>query len=312
MILKNAFILLLALGVPGLTSCNKSDKSEAKKSGTDDEDESEDSESAKDGDGDAADATTAVSDANDGFFTGFDGTTDYSLLVPRFREMTLEDPSIAKVESVKVTLSVAIITELLAAAKKDNPSFEDARFRKSLAREQTVYRITPLKAGKTAIKTTGGRGGKAGRQQSGWQKSPNINLTVTAYTAAQLADGKKRYHEDGSGNLKACKACHETGAEGAPPHELGKIMEVSDKGALTWIKTGKLEGRVAKVAHTWEFSTAAEEKGIVAYLRSKQTHDVETLTKLYVEEQLANGGFMPGGGGRKPADADTEAKPAAE
>jgi len=236
---------------------------------------------------------------DDGYYTGFDGTTDYSLLLPRFRTFSLEDPSIAKVENVKVTLSQSIIDELIAKAKQDNPDFEDSRFRQMLGREQTVYKITPLKAGKTAIKTSGGRGGSAGRDQTGWSKSTNINLIVTAYTAQQLEVGKKRYMTDGGGgNLRACKSCHETGAEGAPPHELGRIAEISDNQAMTWITTGKLESRTAKVQHTWEFTTDEEQNGIVAYLRSKQTHDVETLTKLMVEEMLANGGFSgppPGG-----------------
>lgn len=246
-------------------------------------------------DGNTSDGSTSVSSSNDGYFTGLDGVNDYSLLLPRFREFTIEDPTIAKVESIKVTLSQATIDELIADAKAENPDFEDARFIKTLGREQTVYKITPLKAGTTAIKTSGGRGGKAGTSQSGWSKSENLNLTVTKYTAEQLEAGKKRYTTDGGGgNLRACKSCHETGAEGAPPHELGRIAEISDAGAKTWITTGKFDGRVAKIQHTWEFSSDEEENGIVAYLRSKQTHDVETLTKLIVEEQMANGGFKGG------------------
>ena len=238
----------------------------------------------------------------DGYFTGFDGVTDYSILVPKFRNLVVEDESIAKVESVKITLSAAIIDELVAKAKVDNEEFNETGFRKMIGREQTTYKITPLKAGKTVISTSGGRGGQPNKQQNGWAKSAKIDLVVTSYTEEQLASGKSRYTTDGGGgNLRACKSCHETGEEGAPPHELGKIMEISDKQAMTWIKTGKLDGRVASIQHTWEFSTEEEEGGIVSYLRSKQTHDVETLTKLIVEEQLANGGFMP-----PPSDAKKE------
>ena len=190
-------------------------------------------------------------------------------------------------------LSQTIIDELVAEAKVTNPSFDDTRFKQALGREQVTYKITPLKPGRTKLITTGGRGGQPGRQQSGWSKSPEIDLVVQAYTLDQLAKGMARYTTDGGGgNLRACKSCHESGNEGAPPHELGRIMEISDKDAMTWITTGKLGGRTAKIQHTWEFSTESEQDGIVPYLRSKQTHDVETLTKLYVEEQLANGGFM--------------------
>jgi hypothetical protein len=109
---------------------------------------------------------------------------------------------------------------------------------------------------------------------------------------------KKRYETDGGGTLKACKACHETGVEGAPPHELGKINELNDVEALQWFKTGQVKGRVAKIDHKWDFSSDTEEQGIVAYMRSKQAKDVDGLTKIQIEERIANG--FPGPGGPRP------------
>lgn len=243
----------------------------------------------------ATEEATDEEEQNDGYYTGFDGTTDYSILIPNFRTLTIKDSSVASIEKVKVTLSEATITELLAEVVKEYPDFDTERFKKMLGREQTTYKITPLKAGKTVISTSGGRGGDPGKSQGGWGKSRNIDLVVKEYTADQLAAGQSRYTTDGGGgNLRACKSCHETGEEDAPPHELGRIMELSDKEALTWIKTGEVRDRVAKIQHTWEFSTDEEEGGIVPYLRSKQTHDVETLSKLYFEEMLANGGIPMG------------------
>ncbi|MCX6127766.1 MAG: hypothetical protein NTX25_01720 [Proteobacteria bacterium] len=228
----------------------------------------------------------------DSFYTGFDGKTDYSLLIPKFREISIQDESIAKVESIKITLSSPIIEELVAEAKKANAQFDEARFRKMLGKEQLTYKITPLKAGKTSLLTSGGRGGKPGKSQAGWDKTTKINLIVSAYTADQLATGKKRYTEKGTGTMQACASCHETGEDNAPPHELGRIMEISDTQAVTWLTSGELKDRVARIPHAWEFNSESEEQGVIAYLRSKQTHDLETLTKLYVEEMLTNGGFM--------------------
>lgn len=278
-------------------SCNQSAKQSAEDSGKDED------ETAATDKSDTSTSSIADEEEDDAFHTGFDGSTDYSLLIPRFRSLKVKDESIAKVESVEVTLSATVIDELVAKAKAENPDFESTKFKEMLGRKQTTYKVTPLKAGKTQLITSGGRGGGQGKQQSGWGKSTNITLVVTEYTSDQLAAGKARYDTDGGGgNLKACKSCHETGEEGAPPHELGRIMEIPDKGALQWIKTGAYGGREASIEHAWEFSSDTEEKGIVPYLRSKQTHDVETLTKLYVEEMLANGGFMgppPGEGGTK-------------
>lgn len=232
---------------------------------------------------------------NDGYFTGIDGKNDYSLLIPGFRTLTIADTSIAKIEQIKVKLPEATVNELVEARKKSDPNFDAVRFKSMLERETSAYKITPLKAGRTVIKSSGGRGGEAGRGQRGWGKSKDIDLVVTQFTEAQFEAGKKRYETDGAGTLKACKSCHEKGEEGAPPHELGEINSFNDTDALAWFKTGQAKGRTAKIEHKWGFSSDDEEKGIVAFMRSKQTNDIEGLTKLIMEERIANGFAGPGG-----------------
>ena len=71
-------------------------------------------------------------------------------------------------------------------------------------------------------------------------------------------------------------------------------MSIPDNSAEQWITTGKLAARVASIQHTWEFADSDEELGTVAYLRTLQTDDLETLTKLEFENQA---GPPPGGGG---------------
>jgi hypothetical protein len=273
-------VALLTLGT-ALSSCN---------SGSDKKGSSPQPQAAQKGaDGTNTQAVTSNS-PNDGFFTGFDGKTDYSILIPQFRSMSIDDPSVARIEQVKVKLSEATIQSLVQEAKAKNPNFDTVRFQRMFQRENSVNKIIPLKPGRTVIKTSGGRGGQTGRNQSGWGKSPNIDLVVTGYTEEQFNAGKVRYETDGGGgSLKACKSCHETGEQGAPPHELGKIMELNDKDALSWFKTGQAKGRTAKIEHKWGFSSDLEEAGILAFMRAKQTNDVESLTKLVFEEFIANG-----------------------
>lgn len=259
-----------------------------------------------DGGGNAGASTTPTpasssNQVTDGsaLYTGFDGKTDFSILLPGFRSYTVDDPSMAKIEALQVTLSEATITELVTEAKASNPNLDETRFKSQFSRQRTTFRIKPLKAGTVILRSA--RPGGGGPRNDVWAqgKGGTTSLIIADYSAGNMVDtGKSRYTTSGAGNLKACASCHETGNEGAPPHELGRVMEISDVNLLTWIKSGKTQGRVAKIQHTWEFSSADQEQGILAYLRSKQTKDVETLTKLYVEEAIANGvGMGPGPGG---------------
>jgi hypothetical protein len=229
------------------------------------------------------------------------------LLLPSFRSYQVEDPSIANVEEIKVSLSEDTIDELLVSVTKEMPDFPVDRFKGFLGRERTVYRVVPLKAGTTALITSappggGGRpgGGGGGRGGDVWGSSQQekIGLVVTAYEPGLVAIGEERYTTPGEGSLKACESCHAGGENGAPPHELGRIMEINDDLAYQWITTGKAGGRVAKINHAWEFGSEEQQKGIVPYVRSKQTHDVEALTKLEFEQRLQNFDFKGGPGGR--------------
>jgi mono/diheme cytochrome c family protein len=229
------------------------------------------------------------------YYAGYDGTTDYSILLPDFRKYALADQSVAKLEEITVTLSDELLNELVAQSKAKNPNFDEEKFKKRFKRERTSFKITPLKAGTLYVATSGGRGGPPGTGQSGFPVSKNIRIVVKQYTAQDLELGKARYETDGGGSLQSCKSCHESADSSAPPHELGRIMQISDSEASSWLTTGKVNGREAKVAHSWEFNSDAELQGVVAYLRSKQTRDIETLTKLYFEEHLANDqGIKPG------------------
>src|SRR5438128_1354579 len=60
----------------------------------------------------------------DAFYTGFDGQTDYSILLPSFSTYTLKDPTIAKIEEKKFTLSEETIESLIEEATKENPDFD--------------------------------------------------------------------------------------------------------------------------------------------------------------------------------------------
>jgi mono/diheme cytochrome c family protein len=283
--------LLLTLAA----ACNQSSKQSGKDSGGNNDGASTGAGTDAAADGSSSDGSAASSSSADqwenGYYTGFNGKDKFSLYLPSFRPMTVSDPSIAKIEGVSVTLSSTTIDELVADRKNDDPNFDDAKMREMLAKPRTVYKLTPLKAGKTTLKTTGAGKGPSG---SAWKSGQSTVLVVTAYSTDQVEKGKARYTREGDGNKKACASCHETGANGAPPHELGDIMSIPDASAEQWITTGKLADREASIPHTWEFDSQDEELGTVAYLRTLQTDDLETLTKLEFENQA---GPPPGGPG---------------
>ena len=227
------------------------------------------------------------------YFTGIDGKNDYSILLPPFESVTLADPTIANIEQIDIILSQETITGLLGQALAKYPGLDPAPFLQMMSSKPKVFKVTPLKAGKTSMKTVslplpvqlGGNGQKV---------TVEHDLVITAFTDEQYTAGRVRYETDGDGTLRSCKSCHETGGGGAPPHELGKIMEYSDQIALQWLKTGIIPGRIAKLDHKWGFRSDLEETGIVAFMRAKQTNDVETLIRMMVESFLAKG--LPGPG----------------
>jgi len=243
------------------------------------------------GNNESSEQSEGVVSTNSGglaFYTGYDGVNDYSLLLPGSRDYTIGDSSVANIKKETVVLSAATVAELLAEVKAANSSFDanaETRFLEMLGREQAAYRITPKKSGQTTLSTS--RGNRGGRDNWG-SADAAIQLTVNNYTADQFSAGQTRYTTAGSGLLKACKSCHETGAEGAPPHELGNIKEISDAQGIQWITTGQLGTRTARITHTWEFNSDAEKQGILPYLRAKAAKDLETFTKLVFEERFQN------------------------
>ncbi len=222
----------------------------------------------QEGDGTFATALTEV-------HTGFDGTDKYSLFLPGRTEFKVKDPAIASIEGISVVLSTATIWELIQAQKAKDPNFDEAAFRKNFPATQTAYRLIPLQAGKTVLLST-----KNG-------KTSEVALTVTQYSADAAQIGEARYtNASGTGKKRACLSCH--GGDGAPSHAMGRVMQISDAEALQWITTGKVRDRVARVTHTWEFDSEAESTGVIAYLRTLQTDDIEALTKMMFESEYAD------------------------
>lgn len=279
-----------------LNSCNKSSKQSGEAPAT--TDTSTSTTTTSDSDDSTSDSSTSSSVDPDvwlqGYYTGYNGNDKFSLYLPSFREMSIDDPSIASIESQSVTLSAETIDALVAEQKAKNENFDDTRIREILSRPRTVYKLTPLKAGQTKLRTKAGGKGPGGGV---WNQGQAVVLVVTKYSQDLVALGKSRYLQDGEDNKRSCASCHETGANNAPPHELGDIMSIPDASAEQWISTGKLSGRTASIPHAWEFASDQEKLGVVAYLRTLQTTDLETLTKLEFENQLANLPAPPPGTG---------------
>lgn len=207
--------------------------------------------------------------------TGYDGTGQYTLFLPGRTEYQIKDTAIATLEGVTVTLSAETIWELISAQKQKDPSFDEEAFRKIFPTSQTAYRLIPLKAGSTTMMAT-----KNGN-------TTEIKLNVVQYPDNAPEIGKARYYNtEGTGKKRACISCH--GGEGAPSHAMGRVMQINDAEALQWITTGKVRDRVARVTHTWEFDSAEESTGVIAYLRTLQTDDVEALTKMMFESEYAD------------------------
>lgn len=213
-------------------------------------------------------------------YTGINATDKFSIYLPGRTSFVPKDAAIAKIEEITVTLSEATIAELIADRKAEDPNFDEERFRKTFPTTQTAYKLIPLSAGTTTLTSTF-------KRRSNETVTTEVNLTVVEYAADAVQLGNTRYHNTaGTGNKIACTTCH--GGAGAPSHAMGKIMEISDAEALQWITTGKVKDRVASITHTWEFDSDAEASGVVAYLRTLQTDDVEALTKMMFENEFAD------------------------
>lgn len=206
------------------------------------------------------------------FYMGYDGNTPFSILLPG-DYFSLKNASDAKLETIDFTPSVAVKSELLdfLKAQPEYKAGDEQDFEGYFLADQSAMKISSTKEGNFTLIDKDFPDDK-------------ITVVVNKYPEGALALGKKRYETDGAGNLKACKSCHETGANDAPPHELGEIMYCSDTQIKRWITTGVTDcygdDYSASIPHSWGFASDAEITGVIAYLRSKQSKDYETLTKF--------------------------------
>ena len=227
------------------------------------------------------------------YYTGYDANnvTDFSILIPSFRNATVNnetDQAIAVLTTEVVTLQENTIEELIQETKDANPNFtadREQRLRQILGGNHQARKIVPTGAGITYFEMT-----RPGPPTSAFgDDTEKVGIIVNQYTADQISAGLTRYNSGQGDTLTGCINCHASGASGAPPHELGSIMELTDEEALQWIETGNVKGRIASIPHTWTFNDTVEREGIVPYLRSLQTKNLEEFTTLMFEEVMTNG-----------------------
>ncbi len=210
------------------------------------------------------------------YYGGYDGQAAFSFFVG-YDVVTLDDPTIARLEPITLVLEAAKLEAAIAAAKAKDPKFNEAKARKFCPASAKVVRVTPLKTGKTKL-----HGIWDGSEPS------NSDFTVYPYTPAQIAQGKARYlAAETAGTKRGCISCHGSGASGAPVHELGYAAQYSDEQWAGWVTTGKLLGSTARIPHSWTFASEDEKKATIAYVRSLQSKDVGSFAQAYFEDCLA-------------------------
>lgn len=116
--------------------------------------------------------------------------------------------------------------------------------------------FTTKKAGKAVITA-----------QSGSQKV-SVNMTVNSYTAAQWANGDKRYNNAAASGA-ACSGCHAAKSGDVPDHTPTEIdADTDDEVSGTFINGVDPEGRPVNGGKHKFALTADEKAGIMVYLRS--------------------------------------------
>lgn len=63
-----------------------------------------------------------------------------------------------------------------------------------LGKKKTVFKVTPLKAGTTKLRTAEAGNGPGGSKGSKWSQGQTVPLVVTAYSVDQIKLGNTRYH----------------------------------------------------------------------------------------------------------------------
>lgn len=229
------------------------------------------------------------------YYTGYDGgLTDMSVLVSTRRTLVVEDPTVATAQQVSIEIPAATVDEMIAELKATGEQLSqnrENRLRQRLA-NPTAWKLTPLKPGFTYIKATRPPSSRTGqiRPESVWYVSELRTLVVEDYTNGIINTGKIRY-DQGSNGSPACASCHTDPLSGAPSHQIGRVTEISDTDAISWISNGRAGDRVFQTSnpagHSWSFTSEAEKAATVAYLRSQQTKDIKELAQLLFDEALA-------------------------
>lgn len=232
--------------------------------------------------------TTSSKLAGDVYYTGYDGgANDLSILIRTSRKLEIVDASVATatLNSIDIPQETvdAMINEL-KAVETVSPQREQ-RLRNGLATAK-AWKIVPLKAGTTLIKATRfDRDGVTIHPESVWYNAEYRTLVVSSYTPALIQSGETRYLNGGGGS-PSCASCHTNPLTGAPAHKIGRVTEISDIDAISWISKGQAGDR-SDVSHAWLFTDENEKLGTVAFLRTQQTDDVAELAKLLFAEVLA-------------------------
>jgi len=230
------------------------------------------------------------------YHTGFvqnnpTGNSEFTLFVRTGRTIEIEDTTVATVAPALVNVDSEVVDLQLAemqAAYDEAGETWSARRKAHMKDDHLTaprfWKIIPLKSGVTAVKAFRSRD----RWESIWEKPEIRTLVVTEYTQDQIEQGRQRYTAGGSG--MACTNCHSdafNSTVGAPPHLLGRVIEIDDDAAIDWITTGRAKDRAASINHAWTFNTAAnEERATVAYLRTTQTPSEIEFAKLLYQEEL--------------------------
>lgn len=222
--------------------------------------------------------------AGEVYYTGYDGgINDLSVLISTRRTLVIDDPSIATASLESIEIPTTTVDGMVAELKaiEEVSSRREQRLRERLATAR-AWRITPLKAGTTLIRATRTGSDGAVRPESVWYNAELRTLVVSAYTSEQIQLGETRYLN----GVPSCASCHTDPTSGAPTHEIGRVTEISDADAISWISKGTAGDRVL-VSHAWSFASEAEKAATVAYLRKQQTKDVADLARLLFDEVLA-------------------------
>jgi len=244
------------------------------------------------------------------YYTGYDGVNNYDIFIATSRNVTVHDPSVAtaikltasdfpSITEAKVASQIAALEQVYTnfgeTMSNRRKSFWERRFK-----NPSVWKISPVGPGITTISAESQR-----RTESIWENAEIRTIYVSEYTPQQVQQGMDRYtNGNGGNNGFACSTCHKESffqntatapslgdTFNAPPHLLGRVIEINDADAAKWISTGAVKDRVVDQAkyqttHDWSFTSEEQKFATVAYLRSKQTTDADAFAELLYQEEI--------------------------